>query len=129
LFTPVMGWWVIPAYLSAVLGVRLGHGRGFNYNIPFKEGSEPEKIEALIPNGLSVWEHKALIMLLTGLAVTIVPSMVLGFHGHIWSQTVLLLAGMAKCACYLLPHTEWAEWARGACLGIGVVVGLECLAY
>lgn len=124
LLYPLIGWWIIPSYLTAVLGLRLGHGRGFNYRIPFKEGSEPEKIEFLIPKNLSVPVQKFLIMFLTGLAVTLVASIALALHGHWIFALILALSGAAKSVAYFLPRTEWAEYARGAFLGLGLFMVL-----
>lgn len=122
LFFPAIGYWTIPAYLGAVLGIRLGHGRGFDYHLPFKPDSKPERIEVLIPSNLPVYWHKALIMLLTGLAVTLVASVVLAFHGYLGASAILALSGALKTASYLLPKTEYAEIARGLFLGLGVVL-------
>ena len=121
LFYPVIGLWVIPAYLTAVLGLRLGHGRGFDYNLPLKEGAEPEKVEILIPKSLPVYTQKILIMALTGLAVTLVCGVTLAFHGFYIAGVILALSGALKAVAYFLPKTEWAELARGLFLGLGVV--------
>lgn len=122
LLYPLIGWWVVPSYLGAVLGLRLGHGRGFNYWIPFKIGSDPEKIEYIIPKSLPVPAKKFLIMFLTGLAVTLVGSVSLAAHGHLFLSLILALSGAAKSVAYFLPVTEWAEYARGALLGLGLSV-------
>jgi len=124
LFYPVIGWWVIPAYLGAVLGLRLGHGRGFWYNEPFKIGSEPEKVEILIPKGLSVKIQKMLIMALTGLSVTLILSALLLAYGYWLPSLIVAVSGIAKALAYFLPRTEWAEYTRGFLLGLGVVMAL-----
>lgn len=124
LLYPMIGWWVVPAYFGAVVGIRLGHGRGFRYDEGFKPKSVPEKVEILIPDNLPVWAQKALIMLLTGVAVVLVASVALAFHGYLWQAAVLLLSGGLKTAAYLLPETEWAEYARGAFLGLGLALVL-----
>lgn len=124
LFFPVISYWVIPAYLGAVLGIRLGHGRGFDYSLPFKPGSEPEKVEILIPKYLPVKYQKILIMLLTGLAVVLLSCAFLLMHGHIASGLILALSGAAKALSYFLPKTLWAELARGFFLACGVYFGL-----
>ena len=124
LFYPAIGYWVILGYLGAVLGLRLGHGRGFNYNEPFKTGSQPEKVEILIPKSLPVKYQKILIMALTGLAVTIVLFSILILSGHILSGLILAVSGTLKSIAYFLPRTEWAEYTRGFFLGCGVYFGL-----
>lgn len=124
LLYPMIGWWVVPAYFGAVVGIRLGHGRGFRYNEGFKPKSVPEKVEVLIPSNLPVWAQKALIMALTGLAVVLVAAIALAFHGYLWQAVVLALSGVLKSAAYLLPKTEWAEYARGAFLGLGLAIVL-----
>lgn len=127
LFFPVMGYWVILGYLGAVLGLRSGHGSGFNYNLPFEPDRTPEKVEWLIPSSLPVWGQKALIMLLTGLAVTILPAFLLLANGHALPALVLCLSGALKAVAYLLPKTEYSEWVRGAFLGLGVVLAFMVL--
>lgn len=124
LLYPLIGWWSVLGYLGAVVGIRLGHGRGFNYHLPFKVGSIPEKVEYIIPKYLSVPIQKFLIMFLTGLAVTLVASIALAAHGHWIYALILALSGAAKCLAYFLPRTEWAEYTRGIFLGIGFVIVL-----
>lgn len=124
LLYPLIGWWVIPSYFIAFLGLRTGHGRGFNYKEPFKPGSQPEKVEFLIPKNLPVPVQKFLIMFLTGLAVTLVASIALALHGHWIFALILALSGAAKSLAYLLPKTEWAEYARGAFLALGLVFSI-----
>jgi len=124
LFYSQIGLWVIPAYFSAVLALRSGHGRGFDYHLPFKPGSEPEKVEILIPDSLPVKYQKMLIMALTGLAVTVLPAILLVTHSFWLCGTVLALSGALKFAAYFLPRTDWAELTRGLALGCGVYFGL-----
>jgi hypothetical protein len=121
LFFPVIGWWIVPAYLGAVLGIRLGHGRGFTYNEPFKIGSEPEKVEWLIDKSLPVKTQKILIMFLTGWAVTLTLGLILNIYGHILAGLIIYASGMLKAVAYFLPRTDWAELLRGFFLGCGVV--------
>ena len=125
LLYPMIGWWVVPAYFGAVVGIRLGHGRGFRYDEGFKPKSVPERVEVLIPSNLPVWAQKALIMALTGLAVVLVAAIVLAFHGYLWQAAVLLLSGGLKSAAYALPTTEMAEYTRGFFLGCGLVIVLN----
>ena len=127
LFWPVIGWWIVPAYLCAVLGLRLGHGRGFNYNQPFEPGSKPERVEALIPNDISVWCRKFLIMVLTGLAVTLGTSLALLHSGEYFPSLLLFFSGGAKALAYLSPKTEISEYLRGSFLGLGVFLGYLAL--
>lgn len=124
LLYPLIGWWVIPSYFIAFLGLRTGHGSGFNYHLPFKEGRTVEKVEYLIPQNLPVPVQKFLIMFLTGLSVTLVASIALALHGHWIFALILALSGAAKSVAYFLPRTEWAEYARGAFLGIGFVFSI-----
>lgn len=124
LLYPMIGWWIVPSYLGAVLGIRLGHGRGFYYDEGFKPKSVPEKVEVLIPSSLPTWAQKALIMALTGLAVTLVASVALAAHGFYLAGVILALSGLLKAASYALPTTEAAEYARGAFLGLGLALVL-----
>lgn len=127
LFYPVIGWWIVPAYLGAVLGVRLGHGSGFNYWQKLKTLRTVEKIEKIISGALSYHAQKVLIMLFTGLAVTLVLGVALVATGHYLSAGIIALSGAAKAIAYLLPRTEWAEIARGVFLGVGVRGGIMVL--
>lgn len=124
LFTPVVGYWIIPAYLMAVLGLRIGHGRGFHYNLPFEPGSKPERVEAIIPDRLPVYWQKFLIMALTGLAVTIGLGLALLTTGYVWSGVILCIAGALKAVAYLLPKTENSEYLRGLFLSLGIILAL-----
>ena len=127
LFYPYVGWWVILGYLGAVLGLRMGHGRGFHYNLPFEIGSEPEKIEVLIPDSLPVYWQKFLIMAGTGLAVSLALSIILSLNGYILPGLVLALSGTCKALAYLFPRTEHSEYRRGTFLGLGVALALWIL--
>jgi len=122
LFFPVIGWWCLPAYLIAVLGIRLAHGRGFNYKLPFKVGSTPEKVEYLIDDSLPVYWQKFLIMFITGWCVTLGFGFTLMLHGHILAGLILYASGMAKSIAYMLPETWHAELARGLFLGLGLSI-------
>lgn len=124
LFYPVIGWLVVPAYLGAVLGLRTGHGSGFYYWEKFKKNRTVEKIEKIISGALSYHVQKVLIMALTGLAVTLTCSILLLFHGYGLAALILGISGIGKAACYSLPKTEWAEYARGFLLGCGFVAAM-----
>lgn len=127
IFYPQIGYWAILGYLGAVLGLRLGHGRFFNYGLPFKAGSEPEKVEVLIPQSLPIKWQKILGMTYTGLAVTLLVSILLLAQGQ-WMPSMLLgISGAAKCLAYFLPETQYAEYARGAFLGLGVSLAFMVL--
>lgn len=127
LFYPAIGWWVILAYLGAVLGVRLGHGRFFDYDLPFKVGSEPEKIEVLIDDSLAVKTQKILGMFLTGWAVTLALGFILNIYGFLLAGFIIYVSGMLKAVAYFLPETWHAEIARGFFLGCGVVAAFLVL--
>lgn len=124
LLWPMIELWVIPSYFVAVLFIRTGHGSFFNYRRPHKEGRTVEKIEYIMPKGLSVYWYKFLGMFLTGLGVTLVASIALAAHGHFLFALILALSGAAKSVAYFLPRTEWAEYARGAFLGLGLFMVL-----
>lgn len=124
LLWPLTGGWVVLGYLGAVLGIRLGHGRGFQYSEPFKPGSYPEKIELIIPDSLPVKYQKMLIMLLTGLAVTLVMVVILSLHGFIVPGAILALSGALKMVAYFTKTTESSELLRGLFLGLGVYLVL-----
>lgn len=104
-------WWSIAAYLGAVLGKRMGHGRGMSLREPMKPGSKPEKIEFLIlwlqPH-LPVYWYKVLILALTGLAVSLVA-------GIVTHNPVLALSGLLKAPGYMIG---WAIYPSGKGRGI-----------
>jgi len=97
----VVSWhiWALSALAgaTALIGKRLGHGRGISIGEPMKPGSKPERVEwpvlwlqPLIPN----WLYKSLILLLceaivwTGIAIAISP----------W----LMLAALCRPVAYLI---------------------------
>lgn len=127
IFYSQLGFPVIGAYLSAVVFLRTGHGRAFHYQLPFKPGSKPEKIEAIIPDFWPVWVQKMSIALLTGLGVTLVLSVSLAIMGHYASAGILALSGALKASAYAVRSTERAEVLRGVFLGCGVVGAWYCL--
>lgn len=122
IFIPQVGYWIVPAYLSAVLGLRLGHGRGFHYKIPFEPGSEPERVEAVIPDSWPVYWQKFSIMALNGLAVTLMLAIVTLCHGYVLSGLILALSGALKSLAYMTRKTEDSEYLRGAFLGLGLLL-------
>jgi len=122
LFYPAIGLWILPAYLGAVLGIRLGHGRFFQYKQPFKAGSEPEKIEFLIDDTLPVYWQKFMGMALTGFAVTLTLGFILNLYGFIAAGLIVWLSGALKAIAYMLPETWHSELLRGAFLGLGVAL-------
>jgi uncharacterized membrane protein len=124
LLYPLIGLWVVPSFFVAVLFIRTGHGSFFHYDRPHKEGRTVEKIEYIMPKGLSVYWYKVLGMFLTGLGVTLVASIALALHGHWIFALILALSGAAKSIAYFLPRTEWAEYARGSFLALGLIIVL-----
>lgn len=115
-----IGLWAVPSYLMAVLAIRTGHGRGFQYKVPFEADSKPEKVEALIPDNLPVYWQKFLIMFITGIGVTIIPAIVLIGYGYILAGVILAVSGAAKAVAYMTSKTETSEYLRGSFLGIGL---------
>lgn len=121
-FWSVLGPWVVLGYLGAVLGLRLGHGRGFDYHKPFKESGKPEKVEWIIPKGLPVYWQKFLLMFYTGLAVTLILASTMAIQGAYLPALILALSGALKSVAYLAPKTEIAEYLRGVFLGLGFCI-------
>lgn len=119
---PVLGYWTLLGYAIAILGLRTGHGSFFHYGREFEPDRTPEKVEFLIPDGLSTRAKKIIGMALTGLMVTIGFSIILMAHGYIISGVVIALSGAAKSIAYLTDKTEASEYIRGAFLGIGLVL-------
>jgi len=95
LLPTVMSWhiWALSALAgaTALIGKRLGHGRGISIGEPMKPGSKPEKVELLIlwlqphiPN----WLYKSLILLLceavvwAGMAIAVSPWLMLASMGR-----------------------------------------------
>lgn len=96
-------------YLGALVGKRTGHGGGLDMGRSEKEpfaGRDPEKLEYLI-----LWLHDkmprywydALIMAITGLAVTLVPGIVVAFL-DLWAGVFLALSGLSKAPAYMIGY-------------------------
>ena len=75
------------ASATALLGKKVGHGRGISLGEPMKIGSEPEWVEwpiAWLQPHMSVWGYKSLILTLCealvwmGIAMTVSPWLILG---------------------------------------------------
>lgn len=115
------GPWAVLAYAGAVLGKLTGHGRGISLGEPMKEGSKPERLEYLIlwlQPYLPVYWYKVLILSVTGLAVTALPSVVL-LPLDPRASVLILLSGLLKAPAYMLgwkigkKPTEIGEFLTG----------------
>lgn len=108
-----------PAYtlalLSALAGKRTGHGGGMDLGNSPKEpgqGRTPEKLEYLI-----LWLHgridrywyDVLLLAITGLAVTIIPGLILVMSNPIWGA-FLAISGITKAPAYMI-----GRWVYPAC--------------
>ncbi len=112
---------VLPlAYFGAFIGKRTGHGGGLDMGTSEKEpgaGRDPEKLEYLI-----LWLHDkmprywydALIMAITGIAVTLPAGIVVGFLNP-WAGAFLAVSGLSKAPAYMIG---WAIYPDGTGRGI-----------
>lgn len=104
LVAPVSLWWVLPAYLAAVMGKRTGHGGGMDLGTSTK-ARDPEKLEYLIlplHGRIPEYWYDALLLALTGLAVTLVPGIVLAAYGHIATGLIIAASGLLKAPAYMI---------------------------
>ncbi len=96
-------------YAGAFIGKRTGHGGGMDLATNNKEpddGREPEKLEYLI-----LWLHgkipqywyDALLLAITGLAVTLIAGVMMSFINPLWGA-VLALSGLTKAPAYMIGH-------------------------
>ncbi len=99
-------------YFSAVTGKRTGHGGGLDMGNSDKEpgdGRDPEKLEYLI-----LWLHDkmprywydALLMAITGVAVTIPAGIVVSFLNP-GMGVFLALSGLSKAPAYMIGWTVY----------------------
>lgn len=108
-------------------GKNTGHGRGFNLNEPFKEGSTPEFVEGVIPDGLPVYTQKVLVMALSGLLA--VSGAVIAFAFTDPAASLLFaVGGLFKGINAMIfdTNTEAREFADGvtAYTPLGIIGGI-----
>lgn len=143
---PICGWYALIGYAGAVLGKRLGHGRGISLGIPTMIGS-PEKIEVLISwaqKYTTIYEYKALILGATGIAATIASTVLLAIWGHPWAAAIIFWSGALKALAYVIgwdifpdnkdptndfpaelnSATEIGEFLTGFFAGLGIALAL-----
>ena len=115
---------VISLALS-IAGKAMGHGRGFRLHEPMKLGSEPEVIEAIIPDKLPLYWYKVAIMSLTGFcAVSGAVLPVLAVNPK--AAVIIALGGLFKGVNAMVfdKHTELRELADGYMAYVSLAVGV-----
>lgn len=91
-------------YAGALVGKRLGHGRGISLKMPMKEGSKPEVVEKLILwfiDKIPTYWYKVLVLVLTGLATTLLPGIALAIT-HLELGIAVALSGILKGVAYMI---------------------------
>lgn len=139
LLWPLTGWWAVLPYLGAVIGKRFGHGAWMDLGRSHKTYSRERLdifIEWLRPY-LSIEKYDFLGLILSGVFITLFPSLALIFTGHYTAAFVVLISGMFKSFAYytgwnwpdykdypeeLDEPTEIGELLTGLFCGIGVCV-------
>ncbi len=106
-------WWqILLSYAGAFIGKRAGHGGGIDMGT-YPHPRETEKLEYLIVwlrGRIPEYWYDALIMAVTGLAVSLVSGVVFAINVDVVSGIVLALSGATKGLAYMLG---WAIYPSG----------------
>lgn len=107
---------ILLPYAGAVVGKRTSHGGGIDMGTwPFDR--EDEALEFLIKplrGKISEYWYDALLLAVTGVAVTLIAGFVLIFI-HPWAGILLAFSGMTKAPAYMIG---WAIYPTGSGKGI-----------
>lgn len=108
------------AYIAAIVGKRTGHGGGMDLGHSPEEpgqGRTPEKLEYLIlglHGRIDQYWYDALLLAITGMAVTLVPGLILMVADPFWGA-VVAVSGITKAHAYLIG---WCIYPNGGGRGI-----------
>jgi len=97
----------------------MGHGRFFRLNEPMKLGSEPEVIEAVIPDKIPLYWYKVTGMALVGLCAVSGSILTLGYLDPLMGF-IVAIGGAFKGVNAMIfdTHTEYREFADGFMAGM-----------
>lgn len=120
-----LGPWAILAYAGAFLGKRTGHGNFMDLG-RWTKPAKPERLEFLIDHlkvRLPAFWYDAAGLALTGIAVTIIPGIILAFH-HPAAGAILALSGATKAPAYMIGRgsTERGEFMTGILAAIFLII-------
>lgn len=107
---------ILLPYAGAVVGKRTGHGGGIDMGTWTGERDD-EALEFLIKplrGKISEYWYDALLLAITGVAVTLIAGFVLMFI-HPWAGILLALSGLTKAPAYMIG---WAIYPTGSGKGI-----------
>jgi len=93
---PVLGWGSLAVLVVTTLAVLTGHGRGMSLREPLR--GEPDTLEFVVSWAqpyLPVYWYKALLLAVTGLAVTLPAGIVL-------MNPLIALSGILKAVAYMI---------------------------
>lgn len=110
------GPWAILAYAGAVLGKLTGHGGGIDLGHSVK-GRDPERLEFLIRflrGRISEYWYDVLLLTVTGLAVTLLPGVVILLLDP-RAGVLIVLSGLLKAPAYMIG---WLIYPKGKGRGI-----------
>lgn len=103
----------LAGYGAAFAGKRTGHGRGISLGHMIKVTAKPEKLEFLVrwlKNNVPVYWYKVLILAVTGMAVTLLPGILLALYQNVFWGVFLALSGVTKAPAYMIG---WAIFPQG----------------
>lgn len=115
------------ALAFCIAGKALGHGRGFRLKEPMKLGSEPEVIEAIIPDKLPLYWYKVAIMSGVGFCAVSGAVLTIAWVNPLAALTIAI-GGLFKGVNAMIfdKHTEAREFADGYMAYVslaGVLIG------
>jgi len=106
-------WWqALLSYVGAFVGKRTGHGGGIDMGT-YPHPRDPEKLEYLIiklRGRIPEYWYDALLMSITGLAVSLVSGIVFAVNIDLLSGALLAVSGATKGLAYMLG---WAIFPKG----------------
>lgn len=110
-------WAGIASYAFAVLGKRIGHGRGISLKEPMKPTSEPERVEVVslwLIDKIPTYWYKCLVLLLTAFVQNIGLSVCLVFVNLVFA-VLFFLSSIFKPIAYMIG---WRIYPKGHGPGI-----------
>ncbi len=100
---PIAGWWCAAAYVGAFLGKRTGHGGYIDLGTSEKVRHHRADIflEALRGKIPEYW-YDFIGLIITGIAVTLIPGLAVAVHSSLLWGSVLILSGALKAPAYAI---------------------------
>lgn len=148
LLYPVLGPWVIIAYLGCAIGKLMGTRQYLDMGHDTQPIRKPNNVDFLIKwleGKVTTYWYDFIGNTVLGIVSMVIPALVLAFHGHYIATLPLLVCGGMRGLAYLIGWAiipEWykpswhpyishstaiAELLSGAFIGVGIVMALVVL--